>query len=551
MDESEKGDVVTSSLAANAAIPAGLWRKPALDSSALNDANGGHAAGILFVAPDGDVLLLRRASTEENYAGHWALPGGKMDDGESPEDGADRETVEEIGFKPVGDKKLLDLRVTPNKMVFHTFAQPSATKFKPELNSEHSGYAWAPLNQLPKPLHPAVEQTIADRLGDAGAMSAEDFAATRDGLVAWSQKEEEAEDSEFEESQHPRAPDGKFGSGGSSGKSSDKPLVSTESSSQERNEASAKAADEIKAAVEKFGGAPAFEQKSSLSSSRYIKFDGIDVAMPKSKRRAFFQQFPGANGAGIGGKFSVRISDHAEVSSREASMFTLRTDKPLQQQLDHLGKMLEFLSGKKKEVATDSALIIAFDRASVRDIDREGRLHIETANICKACVSPYRGSEIPNWETLGLEPDRIYQLFRDPEELKKATPTANGIQILRKHIPVDAKDHQPWDVVGAVGTTATWQDPYVQNGLTIWPAADIAGVDSGQKRELSPGYRYVADMTPGTFKGDVYDGVMRDISFNHIAIVEDGRQGTDIVIGDSTDEMKWAIIERALMSMGA
>ncbi len=45
---------------ANAAIPAGLRRKPALDAAALGAATR-HAAGILFVAPDGDVLMLRRS----------------------------------------------------------------------------------------------------------------------------------------------------------------------------------------------------------------------------------------------------------------------------------------------------------------------------------------------------------------------------------------------------------------------------------------------------------------------------------------------------------
>lgn len=204
---------------------------------------------------------------------------------------------------------------------------------------------------------------------------------------------------------------------------------------------------------------------------------------------------------------------------------------------------------KKNEQATDSDLIIALDRDSVRNVDSAGRMHVELANICKACVSPYRGSEIPNWEKLGLDPDKIYQLLRDPEELEKATPTANGIQILRKHIPVTADDHQPWDVIGAVGTNAKWRDPYIQNALTLWPSADIANVNSGKKKQLSPGYSYTCDMTPGTFKGTAFDAVMRNITFNHLASVEDGRQGDDIAIGDSAVELQWAAIERAVVGM--
>jgi hypothetical protein len=48
---------------------------------------------------------------------------------------------------------------------------------------------------------------------------------------------------------------------------------------------------------------------------------------------------------------------------------------------------------------------LAMDR-SVREYDTSGRMHVETANICRACVSPYRGEEIPDWQSLGLDPDK-------------------------------------------------------------------------------------------------------------------------------------------------
>ena len=59
---------------------------------------------------------------------------------------------------------------------------------------------------------------------------------------------------------------------------------------------------------------------------------------------------------------------------------------------------------------------LAFDRASVRKLDDVGRLQVAVSNISKANVCPYYGREIPGWEELGLEPDKIYQLYRDPEE---------------------------------------------------------------------------------------------------------------------------------------
>jgi hypothetical protein len=45
-------------------------------------------------------------------------------------------------------------------------------------------------------------------------------------------------------------------------------------------------------------------------------------------------------------------------------------------------------------------------------------------------------------------------------------------------------------------------------------------------------------MTPGMYEGQRYDGVMRDIQGNHVALVEVGRAGPDVMAADSQLEMK-------------
>ncbi|ANI18580.1 hypothetical protein A9C11_23060 [Pseudomonas citronellolis] len=180
---------------------------------------------------------------------------------------------------------------------------------------------------------------------------------------------------------------------------------------------------------------------------------------------------------------------------------------------------------------------IAFDRATVRRIDADGRLHVSVSPISKANVCPYFGREIPGGEAMGLDPDRIYQLYRDPGELAKAVATFNSIPLLSKHIPVSAADPQKEFVVGATGSNAEFVDPFLRNSLVIWDASAISGINTNEQRELSSAYRYVADMTPGISpEGVPYDGRMTEIVGNHVALVPVGRAGADVLVSDSLPE---------------
>jgi uncharacterized protein len=180
--------------------------------------------------------------------------------------------------------------------------------------------------------------------------------------------------------------------------------------------------------------------------------------------------------------------------------------------------------------------IIALDASARAYNQDDGRLYVKLSHISKACVNPYRGSEIPHAESMGLDRDKIYMLLRDPDELAKSTATWNGLPLLIKHLPMNADDHQREIVVGSLGTDAAFRAPYLDNSLAVWDGEAIAGIESGDLRQLSGGYHYVADMTPGTWDGEPYDGVMRNIRGNHVALVETGRAGNDVLVMDSAME---------------
>jgi hypothetical protein len=189
---------------------------------------------------------------------------------------------------------------------------------------------------------------------------------------------------------------------------------------------------------------------------------------------------------------------------------------------------------------------MALDRNSVRSKDADGRLHVEEANISKATVNPYKGEEIPDWESLGLDPEKTYQLLRHPDEIAKGTATFNNLPILSEHVPISAQDHPPELVIGSTGTHARFEPPYLKNSLVFWPQAAIDAIESGEKRELSCAYRYQPVMTPGVYEGQRYDGIMTNIVGNHVAAVAEGRAGHDVVIGDAKPPMQPEVINMSM-----
>lgn len=60
-----------------------------------------------------EVLLLRRHARSGFAAGAWVFPGGVVDEGESPEAAAIRETWEETGIEVSGDLLLIARWITP------------------------------------------------------------------------------------------------------------------------------------------------------------------------------------------------------------------------------------------------------------------------------------------------------------------------------------------------------------------------------------------------------------------------------------------------------
>lgn len=102
------------------------------------------AAGVLFRTPTNRVLLLRRTN-DGDEAGTWSVPGGKVEDGESLEQAAAREVMEETG-RECRPGMFLCRRIRGG-VDYTTFLVPTDEEFVPILNSEHDAYLWIDADQ--------------------------------------------------------------------------------------------------------------------------------------------------------------------------------------------------------------------------------------------------------------------------------------------------------------------------------------------------------------------------------------------------------------------
>jgi hypothetical protein len=154
--------------------------------------------------------------------------------------------------------------------------------------------------------------------------------------------------------------------------------------------------------------------------------------------------------------------------------------------------------------------------------DADGRLRVRGAVISRGCTSRYLGNDMAHWAALGLRPHAVYTLLRSPKELALALDGFEDLPITNRHL--DAAKPIPRDaVIGRMLGGLAFDGENVTGDLVIWNRDAIDAIRTGAAADLSLGYLFRADMSPGRWRGVPYHGVMREIEPAHLAIVPEGK----------------------------
>lgn len=134
-----------------------LCRQQGTDVRAGRESGSG--AGVLFYAADTGRLLFLKRGPHGDRPGTWCCPGGGVEQGETPEEAARRETREEVGYDEPYD--LLPMTsLEDDGFVFHNHMAVVPREFEPQLNDEHTDYVWS--DQMPDPIHPKLQEAIQE-----------------------------------------------------------------------------------------------------------------------------------------------------------------------------------------------------------------------------------------------------------------------------------------------------------------------------------------------------------------------------------------------------
>ena len=125
--------------------------------------------------------------------------------------------------------------------------------------------------------------------------------------------------------------------------------------------------------------------------------------------------------------------------------------------------------------------------------DINNNLHVENNILTKEGIASYLGKELTGWEDIGLDPKKIYKVYRSKKILDKYKDIFNRLQVTREHPSYnDCSDIPKNQVIGATGEKAVVElndngVAELKNSITFWDNQAVDDVKNNKIMGLSCG----------------------------------------------------------------
>ena len=97
----------------------------------------------------GDILLLLRSSDNDFQPNKWGLPGGKIEEGETPEEGTVRELKEETNLTAKSFRKVAEKPLDKDSTIYYYEVETEETEHLVSLDSEeHNNYCYMSVEEI-------------------------------------------------------------------------------------------------------------------------------------------------------------------------------------------------------------------------------------------------------------------------------------------------------------------------------------------------------------------------------------------------------------------
>ncbi|NTG48589.1 DUF2213 domain-containing protein [Agrobacterium rhizogenes] len=154
---------------------------------------------------------------------------------------------------------------------------------------------------------------------------------------------------------------------------------------------------------------------------------------------------------------------------------------------------------------------------------------VADARIARTGVQSYLGSEV------GKPDMAVVKVYRPGSEVfsDDTMKSAAHRPVTNDH-PSEMVTSDNWKKysVGQTGDEVSGEGIFIRVPLMVSDEAAIKDIEAG-KQELSAGYTCDLDFTAGqTPTGEAYDAIQKNIRINHVAVVQRGRAGSKVRIGD-------------------